>query len=735
MEALKKKEIEGLPRYQMQNANLAIRDIFDGAIELVTNVDDRYSFFNVKGRIEIEVERRRKGQPNIFRVRDFADGMNAADMDQKLSKRGGTVSGFEKGKKVRGTNSRGAKDIAALGDVTFESIKDEQYHKCSIHRTTLTPYKSIPATEKIRKELRIPEGTGTVVTLTCNPSIQMPQHENLVERLSRLVSLRDIVGSPDRTIVVRDMNSDREDTLKFPQVAATERLKETFSIPDYDGAEAKLTIKRAERPFEKEKSSFRLGGIIIKSRHAVHEATLFDPQLEHDQYAAHFVGRLTCPYLDDLWNEYDERTAQDLELSPMNPCPVLDPSRRSGLIKEHPFVKALFAEVLKRLRPLVEEERKRAEHERATIENKATRQRLNKLEQAASKFIDDERDEDEEPSREPGAQGYSRKLREAGFTLNPPFRQFVKGEHIRCWLTVNQEAFPEIEVGASVQIECHSDEIRSDCRTAPLEPHATQEGLLLASWNVSAAEKTPATGMAVTVGPIRAEATFEVFETEKDKYAHVKTFEFSSKRYRIPSDGRKKKIKIYCPIELAPTPITLEICCSSKRIVAGGSMQMIPRANLGISVCEFTVSSKEADSIGSLTAEGGGYRASAEVFTQPPKGVGIKIKIEDVDLGNQRYRWRHNVLELAAKHPSLRRYLGTASEEFKGQNSQHFRLLIAEIVAEAVCAKVVSDRERRLEYEDEDPDWNFYYAEYSRLMTAFLPIAHKLQVPDGQPSS
>ena len=57
-------------------------------------------------------------------------------------------------------------------------------------------------------------------------------------------------------------------------------------------------------------------------------------------------------------------------------------------------------------------------------------------------------------------------------------------------------------------------------------------------------------------------------------------------------------------------------------------------------------------------------------------------------------------------------------------------LLVAEIVAGAVCAKKIERREANFEYEDESPDWHFYYAEYSRLMTEFLPRAHRLQVDD-----
>ena len=192
MDALATREIQVEPRYQMQNADFAIRDVYDAAVELITNADDRYWWLKDEpgsvpgeraGIIEIEVERRRKGQPDTFRVRDFADGMTSEDMDDKISRRGGLVSGMESGRNVRGTNSRGAKDIAALGDVTFESIKDARYHKCHLHRNKFTPYHSEPVTEKVREALGIPEGTGTVVTIECQAAAtkRMPQHKKLVE--------------------------------------------------------------------------------------------------------------------------------------------------------------------------------------------------------------------------------------------------------------------------------------------------------------------------------------------------------------------------------------------------------------------------------------------------------------------------------------------------------------------------------------------------------------------------
>ena len=108
------KIVEADRRTLVQNAKLAIRDVFDAIVELVTNADDAYQRLESHGRIEIEVERRR-GSPSLLKVRDFAAGMTADVMEHNLSRLGGRVSGMESGLAVRGTNSRGAKDVAALG--------------------------------------------------------------------------------------------------------------------------------------------------------------------------------------------------------------------------------------------------------------------------------------------------------------------------------------------------------------------------------------------------------------------------------------------------------------------------------------------------------------------------------------------------------------------------------------------------------------------------------------------
>ena len=185
-------------RYQLQNQSYAIRNIYDAIIELVTNSDDRYQRLGIAGSIEVEVRRQRRGKPCVLRVRDLADGMTARDMDDKLARTGGRISGLEDGASVRGTNSRGAKDIAALGPVTFESIKDGLYHRCEIRGVQFQPYESQDATPELRQQIGILEGTGTLVTLEISASSSQPQHETLVEKVSSLVALREILLSPGR---------------------------------------------------------------------------------------------------------------------------------------------------------------------------------------------------------------------------------------------------------------------------------------------------------------------------------------------------------------------------------------------------------------------------------------------------------------------------------------------------------------------------------------------------------
>ncbi len=550
MAAVKRRPLEVASRRVLQDAKLAIRDVYDAIVELVTNCDDRYQILQTGGRVEIELGRQGKGRPSILRVRDFADGMTTNQMNRKLGRIGGRVSGLEEGYAVRGTNSRGAKDIAALGKVTFESIaSDSRMHTCHIFpNLEYAADDSRRVTPPVREKLGIAKGTGTVVTIEIDPIHRIPKIDTLVPKVATLVRLRDIVWQEKTTLVVKGLRTGAQRAVSLHRPTGRKRVSKTFTVPGYPGATAKLLVFRARKTFKAVRNRFRLGGILVKSRHAIHEATLFDQSLEWDSHAQWFYGRLTCETIDDLWNEYDERQARGEPHPPENPVPILDPSRKSGLTSGHPFVTALYGRALGLLRPLVEEERTRTERERAhSVESQKTRKRLDALERAANQFMEDF--SDESTSRDPKGIQKGSRFQLRGYSLTPQYAQVVQGHSFTCWLTVLTEAFPEIGEGALVEVECLTDELRCDHAEIPLEPLDVQDGVLRATWSVEAVDTTPATGLAVRVGPIEAESTVAVLASEAERYAHIKELRFERARYRIRG-GSRRQIRLVAPTEL-----------------------------------------------------------------------------------------------------------------------------------------------------------------------------------------
>ena len=164
-----------------------------------------------------------------------------------------------------------------------------------------------------------------------------------------------------------------------------------------------------------------------------------------------------------------------------------------------------------------------------------------------------------------------------------------------------------------------------------------------------------------------------------------------------------------------------------RRIEYAVDRTLLPREKLGIAECRLRVTVAEPDMKVRIVAEIDGHRAEAELINGPPLGESIKIKTADIDLGNQRSRWRDNLLEIAARHPSLRRYLGSAPR-FPGQEKDHYRVLLAEIVAYAVCERVLTRNVRASPDEYRDHDLEAFLADRDKLVTKFLPIAHESQL-------
>lgn len=221
--------------------------------------------------------------------------------------------------------------------------------------------------------------------------------------------------------------------------------------------------------------------------------------------------------------------------------------------------------MLKRLRPLVEDERRRAESQRAAIENASTRKRLNELERAASAFLRDYSAEDD-TATDSDRKDVSLRLKQRGFSLQPPYAQLVKGESIHFTFSVLQEAFPEFDAGTAVSVECLSPDIAADPRVCGLEPHPTREGLLRVRFKMTAIEATATTGVRIRLGRILAESAIEVLATRADRYADVDSFRFERSRYSGPCGTKRKRIRLVAPLAQFPGPTVVTLLSESTKL-------------------------------------------------------------------------------------------------------------------------------------------------------------------------
>ena len=91
---------------------------------------------------------------------------------------------------------RGAKDCSALGNVVFESIKDDRCYRCRITQDLkfVLEVDGKTVSHADRSRLGIPHGNGTSVTLELAPNVRVPQLDTLAQELPWHYALRDILS-------------------------------------------------------------------------------------------------------------------------------------------------------------------------------------------------------------------------------------------------------------------------------------------------------------------------------------------------------------------------------------------------------------------------------------------------------------------------------------------------------------------------------------------------------------
>jgi hypothetical protein len=713
-----------------QDATDAMRDdIVRGLIELITNSDDAYAALddNRCGKIVVEVEHRRN-QPWKVVVRDRASGMSAETMEQRLTRLGGRTSGFESGHDRRGNLGRGAKDLAAFGDVTFSSICDDRLSRLILRANSTWELTERDATSYDRAELGVNRGNGTVVEVEVAESIRCPRHDTLKRKLATHYQLRDILDDPMRRVELVNLNDRTRDRITYEYPDLPTALEEELEIPGYEGVSARLIIwKHPVRYDEGPDDTGRSNGILIKGQRAIYDNTLFS--FEGNVHAGWFSGKLTCQHIDHLARQYDDRLNEDLPQDPTNPMPIIS-RRREGLNPNHPFVEALKEAVERPLGELVAEEAERARREGGNIESEETRAALDRLAREVSRLINEEMQEIEADELPPyGGEG------------EPPPIAIVPGEAFAYMgedRTLTVAARNEgVAVGDEVQVEVEpGGVVELLTPTVRLNASARREDILVGQIRLRPLLSGDVTVVTARMPDRYGEALIEVRPARdviEEEIVPPETLEFERPSYRVGWQ-RKKELAIAAPVELvAEQGYRVRVSSSDPGVVVrtpASELEYDDSVEFYRASIEVEARVLNAKSV--ITARSEEITATTHVaVTRKEESPGFRVQLVDEEWGNYRAIIESEPLEtggevqvikIAGRHPSLRPFLG---EESEGQNTQVCRTLMAEAAADVTARFVVNKLyylRRTIEPFDSDRIYREHYKRVSRFLPRFLRL-------------
>jgi len=748
MRAGKAEKAEIDPRYAQLVMQNVIRDVFDALVELVTNSDDSYHRLHTRGSISkdgglisIEIARKIKGTSRIT-VKDRAEGMTLQEMREKIKGLGKRTSLDDD----RGFMGRGAKECAVLGKAIFESIKDGRYYKSEFtSNLEFIPYEpSLKATPEIRERLGILRGNGTAVTIEIHKQQRIPRVETILKDLPYHFALRDILSdtSPTRAILITD---GRKESLVYRQPKGELKCAEVFEVPVYPGVQASLMIWRSPETLDDYGERFRRSGFVIKGERAIHECSLLFDEFEKDTLASRYFGRIECTYIDQLCREYDGCRARGEAPSDNNFCLIIDPNRQKGLRRDHPFTKALFQLPSERLRSLIAIDRARERQKQVQVANEETRTRLDRLARAAGRFLREQIEEIEEISTDELVDRDA--FAKEGILIYPTYFKVAIGEQKRLGVYAKSAILTDTEQ-VTVKIKSEKDALTILDTSIQLKPHRTRPETFLGYFRVRGEAITDSVLIEAILDNERsAGAIAKVIDTVINEHIFSEPIEFENVSYQV-KEGGKRALRLFAKFpEVVSQSTRVEVMSTDgEGVPVRGHCGLIPVAGSNFASGEVIVQGRRLNAHAEIIAKLSDYTTSTIVKVvqrTEDRSIPIKIDLRDEEYGNFRARWAEhegqpNLLLISARHKSVSRYLG-AAPDFNGQNTPHFKILVAEIVAESVCRKslVLEAQGRSWEFHwaDEKEDYliaNSVLAELHRRMREFATVAHSIMLENRE---
>lgn len=709
-----------LPRAVRQDdADAMGSDIVRAIIEFVTNSDDAYERLGRARREKITVEVvRRRGVNSIVRVKDFAGGMTADEMERKLNEAGGRTSGFESGQAVRGLLGRGAKDTAHFGRVSWTSQKNGATTRYSIDpQDRIHPVleRRLPPDQSFKRR------DGTIVELLVDPRFSVAKHESLLESLRRHYALRPMLR--DRTgREIRLSDGKRSEKIVYHEPRGESLLENApLQLGDQWPGGATLTLALAPESLDDGKGRERWShSVLITDGRAGHD--VFDggrfARGADQMHLRQLFGTVNVPAIGELMRAYDDAEEIQAEHPASNPTPIITRGRR-GLVgrSDHPFVDALYTALENAIEPFIERLRQEEEAKARPQQSKDLQRRL----RAVGKLFDTEMARDDEEQFR-GSAGGGETVE--GLRLIPPLRVVPPNAGASLTVSWHREADPAAAVADVALID---EEGRRAPQRLILEQRSDHFSSAL---QVNGRTDGSRTRILASVG---ADTAWGEIEWRVRDVEPIAALMFDRDRYSI-RDGGQRRVLLLAPWDdiangSATPEIALQTPGGAGIVITSQDREFRYDEQRDAGVLTIRLSGSGVGAQARLDARLGLATATATATVTRTGASQIKIEGKDFDQAYRAMFDRANgTLFYNTAHPLVQRYLRQGRNDDYENESPLFRSLLAEILVAAFARERLQQRTERIGPSD-------LFADYEARMSRLLVSVHKTLVPDAETRS
>ncbi len=715
-------------------------DILMGLIELITNSDDKYG--DQTGSILVRFPKPAADGSWEVQVSDKAGGIDFADVEEKLLKQGGRTSGHEKGEAKRGNRGRGAKDLCHFGQVRWDIFKGGKYYWLELNRNGVGPMSEKPQrADGMYDVLGFPHGKeGVVATIICDRSrISRPRRDSTKRRLEYAVQLRNIMSNSKRKVKLEYGDEPALNLHYEPPRRVNVHPEVDLEVKGYPGM-AHVVVEEVSEPFQENPDDpCRQGGLLIRSGHAVHEATLY--KFESNPYAGYFLGSVWWETIDDLSRTFDDREDRGLPVDPANNMQIIKADRR-GLNYQHPAAQALKSAVESVLVPHFD--RKAAELNVGGKESAESKQRLAGLAKIVAKFQASKAEEMEFELTQSSSQGVDLTPEVPLLEVIPPRKVLEIGKVHTFSVRLRGDAIPssmeESEAALAVAAEPEHC-VQLSGASVTLRPDKRLERRLTGTFTVTGKAEGSAIIEVTVPGLASTIATIELIEPEVVLPPPAPlTFEFERPSYRIAA-GKTKRLLLLAPRAAVEKHGPDAIVTSSDMrgvLIRHGSIVLEPSPDGDWYQAVVEAEGRQHGAKTIITARCGSGPLKAETSIEvrrdqsgptPPEIKFAALQSQVRGLFETDEATGTVTITVNSGHPGVRRYFGPPPE-FKRQDTVEARLMIAEIVADLT----VLDTLRKQLKQQPIPIDQAYIRRY-RMLHELLPLCHASQLGEAELSS